>query len=98
MRDLEVHPVIIMIVKNHKGKISIEFPESANLEKSYFSFQKHDEISTRNLNVPETKPLMPNCPQITCNLFLLVITLTILEFTQSISKIDKEHLENKKIA
>ena len=28
---------MIIIIKNHKGKISIEFPESVNLEKSYFT-------------------------------------------------------------
>ena len=35
--DLKEHPIKIIIIKNHKGKISIEFPESANLEKSYFT-------------------------------------------------------------
>ena len=29
--------LIIIIIKNHRGKISIEFPESTNLEKSYFN-------------------------------------------------------------
>ena len=28
---------MIIIIKNHKGKISIEFPESVNIEKSYFT-------------------------------------------------------------
>ena len=34
--DLKEHPFIIIIIKNHKGKISVEFPESVNLEKLYF--------------------------------------------------------------
>ena len=37
--DLKEHPIKIIIIKNHRVKISIEFPESANLEKSYF-YQK----------------------------------------------------------
>ena len=32
--DLKEHPIIIIIIKNHKGKISIEFSESANSEKN----------------------------------------------------------------
>ena len=28
---------MIMIIKNHKGNISVEFPESVNLGKSYFT-------------------------------------------------------------
>ena len=35
--DLEEHHIIIIIIKNQKGKISIEFPESVNLDKSYFN-------------------------------------------------------------
>ena len=34
--DLKEHHIIIIIIKNHKGKISIEFLASANSEKSYF--------------------------------------------------------------
>ena len=33
---LTEHHIMIIIIKNHKEKISIEFPESVNLEKSYF--------------------------------------------------------------
>ena len=39
--DLKEHPIKIIIIKDHKAKISIEFPESANLEKSYFSIIIH---------------------------------------------------------
>ena len=39
--DLKEHPIIIIVIKNHEGKISIEFPESANLEKSYFNRQRN---------------------------------------------------------
>ena len=34
--DLKEHHYIIIIIKNHNGKISIEFPESVNFERSYF--------------------------------------------------------------
>ena len=36
---------MIIINKNHKEKISIEFPESMNLEKSYFKETKGDPLS-----------------------------------------------------
>ena len=29
---------MIVIIKNHKGKISVEFPVSADLEKSYVTY------------------------------------------------------------
>ena len=35
--DLKEHHIIIIILRNHKGKISIEFPESVNFEKSYLA-------------------------------------------------------------
>ena len=34
--DLKEHHIIIIIIKNLKGKISIEFPQWSNSEKSYF--------------------------------------------------------------
>ena len=34
---MKEHHVMIITIKNHKGKISIEFPESVKLEKSYFT-------------------------------------------------------------
>ena len=34
--DLKKHHIIKIIIKNQKGKMSIEFPESSNSEKSYF--------------------------------------------------------------
>ena len=40
--DLKEHPFIIIIIKNHKGKISVEFPESVNLENcTFLDFDKH---------------------------------------------------------
>ena len=36
--DLKEPHIMIIIIKNHKGKISIEFPVSVNSEKSYFTF------------------------------------------------------------
>ena len=35
--DLKEHRMIIIIIKNYKGKISIQFPESHNFEKSYLT-------------------------------------------------------------
>ena len=35
--DLKEHHIIIIIIKNHKGKFSVEFPESVDSEKSYFT-------------------------------------------------------------
>ena len=40
--DLKEHHIIIIIIKNHKEKISIEFPESSNLENR----TSHKEIFT----------------------------------------------------
>ena len=34
--QLKVVKIITIIIKNDIGQISIEFPESSNLEKSYF--------------------------------------------------------------
>ena len=36
--DLKEHDIII--IKNHKGEISTQFPESANLEKSSFTLKQ----------------------------------------------------------
>ena len=35
--DLNEHRIIIITIKNHQGKISVEFQESVNLERSYFT-------------------------------------------------------------
>ena len=37
--DLKEHHIVIIIIKNHKEKILIEFPESVNLEVSYFNLE-----------------------------------------------------------
>ena len=36
--DLKEHHIMIVIIKNHEGKISVEFPASADLEKSYVTY------------------------------------------------------------
>ena len=38
---------MIIIIKNHNGKISIEFPESVNLEKSYFTIKQYRDAPFR---------------------------------------------------
>ena len=45
--DLKEHHIIIIIIKNHKGKISIEFQESVNLEKSSFKKTAKQEKSVK---------------------------------------------------
>ena len=52
---------MIIIIKNHKGKSSVEFPESVNLEKSYFT--KHSLQSEAILKSNWIQNTIPECAQ-----------------------------------